>query len=86
MKKYKKPIYYIGTQIASNLMTIRVYVEEYNELHKYDYMVCSFDKLDIIKRFDAIKNQVCAIYDSPVNHNEALARLKDFDPNFPIEK
>lgn len=86
MKKYKKPIYYIGTQIASNLMTIRVYVKEYSNEHNYENTVCSFDLLDIVEKFNEIKKQVCAIYDSPVNHKEALARLKDFDPNTPIEK
>lgn len=86
MKKYQKPIYYIGTQIASNLMTIRVYVKEYSNEHNYENTVCSFDLKDIVKKFNAIKKEVCAFYDSPVKHAEALARLKDFDPNTPIEK
>ena len=85
MKKYKKPIYYIGTQTASNLMTIRIYVEEYNERHNYDYMVCSFDYQSIVEKFNIIREEIISIYKSPGNHQVALTELEAFNPNTPLD-
>lgn len=94
MKEYHKPIYYIGTQIASNLMTIRTYVEEYNPNdHDYSGSVYSFRLQEIVDTFNHMRDEFIQIRSSvPIanqsltDYQKTLEELKHFNPNIPIEK
>lgn len=94
MNKYNKPIFYIGTQIASNLMTIRTYVEEYNpDHHDYKGSVYSFNLQEIVNTFNhmrdefiQIRNSVPIANQSLTDYQKTLEKLKNFNPNIPVEK